>query len=158
VPVNLDKLNRWLTLLANIGVLAGIAFLAFEIRQNTTATKLDAASNYEAALREYELFVAGNPDFTEIIVKSKANEPLTEIEQFRVKMFFRGALRNWQTAYFQYLLGALDERIWESQLGFMKGVIRSDGGVRDFWRSNHDVFADDFNRLFQEVLDEVEAE
>jgi hypothetical protein len=73
-------------------------------------------------------------------------------------MFFRGALRNWQTAYFQYLLGALDERIWESQLGFMKGVIRSDGGVRDFWRGNQDVFADDFNRLFQEVLDEVEAE
>jgi hypothetical protein len=156
--MNIEKLNPWLTLLANIGVIAGIVFLAFEIRQNTTATELDAASNYEAALREYELFVAGNPDFTEIIVKSIAGKPLTEIEQFRVHMFFRGALRNWQTAYFQYQLGALDEPIWESQLGFMKDVIRSDGGVRDFWRSNQDVFTDDFNRLFQHVLDEVEAE
>ena len=29
-----EKINRWLTLLANIGVVAGIVFLAVEIRQN----------------------------------------------------------------------------------------------------------------------------
>ena len=32
--VNLDRLNQWLTLLANFGVVAGIVFLAVEIRQN----------------------------------------------------------------------------------------------------------------------------
>jgi len=156
--MEIDRLNSWLTLLANVGVLAGIVFLAFEIRQNTTASELNAASSYEAALREYELFVAGNPDFTELIVKSIAGEPLSEVEKFRVQIFFRGALRNWQTSYVQYQLGALSEPIWESQLGFMKDVIRSDGGVRDFWRNNRDVFTSDFNQLFQQVLDEVEAE
>ena len=30
-----DELNRWLTLIANISVVAGIVFLAVEIRQNT---------------------------------------------------------------------------------------------------------------------------
>lgn len=156
--MDIDKLNRWLTLLANIGVLAGILFLAYEIRQNTTATELDAATNYEAALREYELFVAGNPDFTELVVKSIAGEPLTEVEQFRVEMFFRGALRNWQTAYFQYRLGALSEPIWNSQLGFMEDVIRSDGGIRNFWRDNREVFTDDFNRLLEQIITKVEAE
>ena len=33
-----DRLNHWLTLGANIGVLAGIIFLALEIQQNTAAT------------------------------------------------------------------------------------------------------------------------
>jgi hypothetical protein len=31
----MKKLNQWLTLLANIGVIAGIVFLGVEIRQNT---------------------------------------------------------------------------------------------------------------------------
>ena len=32
--MNLDNLNKWLMLVANIGVLAGIFFLVLEIRQN----------------------------------------------------------------------------------------------------------------------------
>ena len=33
----MEKLNQWLTLVANVGVLLGIAFLAFEVQQNTDA-------------------------------------------------------------------------------------------------------------------------
>ena len=31
----MDKLNQWLSLIANVGVLIGIFILAFEIQQNT---------------------------------------------------------------------------------------------------------------------------
>ena len=33
--MNAERANQWLTLIANIGVVAGIVFLAIEIRQNT---------------------------------------------------------------------------------------------------------------------------
>ena len=33
----MDRLNQWMTLAANVGVLIGIIFLAYEIRQNTDA-------------------------------------------------------------------------------------------------------------------------
>ncbi|MFT5501988.1 MAG: hypothetical protein ACI88G_002129, partial [Woeseiaceae bacterium] len=33
----------------NIGVLAGIIFLAFELQQNTVATRLEAASNFQSS-------------------------------------------------------------------------------------------------------------
>jgi len=33
--MQLDDLNKWLTLAANVGVLAGIIFLAIELQQNT---------------------------------------------------------------------------------------------------------------------------
>jgi hypothetical protein len=32
--MNMDKLNKWLMLVANIGVIVGIAFLAVEVNQN----------------------------------------------------------------------------------------------------------------------------
>ena len=36
-PMPFDMLNQWLMLAANLGVIAGIAFLAVEISQNTEA-------------------------------------------------------------------------------------------------------------------------
>ena len=52
--MNLDNLNKWLTLLANIGVVAGIVFLAIEVRQN----QISLDRNSELMEREYELQVA----------------------------------------------------------------------------------------------------
>jgi hypothetical protein len=49
--MHLDSLNKWLTLLANFGVVAGIFFLAIEIRQNQTL--LD--QNHQTMLRAQEL-------------------------------------------------------------------------------------------------------
>ena len=37
-----DRLNRWLTLIANLGVVAGLVFLAVELNQNTKATIAEA--------------------------------------------------------------------------------------------------------------------
>ena len=51
-----DKLNKWLSLSANVGVLVGIVFLAVEIRQNSKAqirsTTRAAVGNYiESSVR-----------------------------------------------------------------------------------------------------------
>jgi hypothetical protein len=35
--MNLDKLNIWLALIANLGVIAGLVFVGLEVRQNTLA-------------------------------------------------------------------------------------------------------------------------
>ena len=49
--MDLDRLNRWLTLLANFGVVAGIIFLAVEIRQNQVLLE----QNNQNMLRDQEL-------------------------------------------------------------------------------------------------------
>jgi hypothetical protein len=52
--MSLENLNKWLSLTANLGVVAGIFLLAVEIRQNQEL--LDR--NYELAELEYELQIA----------------------------------------------------------------------------------------------------
>ena len=49
--MDLDKLNKWLTLLANFGVVAGLIFLVIEIRQNQTLLE----QNQQTMLRDQEL-------------------------------------------------------------------------------------------------------
>ena len=49
--MDFDKLNKWLTLLANLGVVAGLVFLVVEIRQNQVLLE----QSHQAMLREQEL-------------------------------------------------------------------------------------------------------
>jgi len=51
-----DKLNKWLALIANFGVVAGIIFLAVEMRQN----QITLEQNQTLMKLEYELQVAGS--------------------------------------------------------------------------------------------------
>ena len=43
--MNIDRINPWLSLVANVGVIAGFIFLAVEIRQNSEMTHLELSSN-----------------------------------------------------------------------------------------------------------------
>ena len=42
-----DKVNRWLSLGANLGVLAGIALLVYEINQATLTTRAEMVSSHQ---------------------------------------------------------------------------------------------------------------
>ena len=44
-----DKVNRGLTLAANVGVLGGLILVAFQIHQNTEITKAQIANDYYLA-------------------------------------------------------------------------------------------------------------
>jgi|MEHZ01.5.fsa_nt_MEHZ011436741.1_11 hypothetical protein len=66
--MNMDSLNKWLTLAANIGVIAGIVFLGIEIRNNNTLAKV--ASTQEAANlnSDWRMRLASDINLSEIYV------------------------------------------------------------------------------------------
>ncbi len=55
-----DRLNRWLTLGANVGVLVGIIFLAIQIRQNSDLARLHFADDLSKSSQEGELALFGD--------------------------------------------------------------------------------------------------
>jgi len=40
--LDIDKFNKWLTLVANVAILGGLVFLALEIQQNTNAVRAES--------------------------------------------------------------------------------------------------------------------
>ena len=80
--MKLDSANRWLTLTANIGVLAGIIFLAYELQQNTVATQLEAASNFQNSFSEVEMLIAGDPEFAELLIKGRDGRDVSTADGF----------------------------------------------------------------------------
>lgn len=103
----MDKINKWLTLGANIGVLIGIAFVAYELQQNTTATQLETTSNFQNAFAQVELMIASDKEFAELLTKGRNGEQVSDTEFVRLQAFYRTVLRAWQTNVTQHEAGGL---------------------------------------------------
>ena len=151
--MNLDSTNRWLTLVANIGVLAGIIFLAYELQQNTVATQLEAASNFNASFSEIELFIAGNPEFAELLARGREGEEFTGVDQLRLTVFYNQILRQWQFTHFQYLSDAVDEDNWQAQRAFMVEIISGDLGLLNHWRNFKHQYSSAFNNVLESITE-----
>ena len=53
--MNLDGINRWLSLGANVGVVVGLALLVFELRQNSELDFQSRFADYDNLFYQYQL-------------------------------------------------------------------------------------------------------
>lgn len=155
--MKLDNTNNWLTLTANVGVLLGIVFLVYELRQNTVATELEVASNFQNSFSDIEMLIASDPEFSEILMKGRIGTELTEQEQFRLSVFYGNVLRHWQYVHFQFLSKALDEDIWRGQRIYFTMVLNADVGLLKHWRSSQDHYSPSFNMLIRSMVPDKEG-
>lgn len=153
----LDRANRWLALCANIGVLTGILFLAYELRQNTVATQMEAASNFQDSFSEIEFFISRNPEFAELLEAGRRGEEMSGVSAFRLSVFYGNVLRTWQNAHLQYVAGTLDEGVWLGSRARLAAVLVQDRGLAVHWQNNEDHFNPAFNEMISSLLRESSA-
>lgn len=123
-----DTANRWLMLLANLGVLVGIIVLAIEIRQNTVALRAGAYQLRSDALHDLSMRVAESEVLATIeanLLVRRANcgefegdcdviddtyfESLSATERQQYKRYITAHFFRLENLVFQYRQGALTE-------------------------------------------------
>ena len=142
-----------------VGILAivmSLFLVAYELRQNTVASRQQAAATYAASARDLDLFVAGNSEISAAVLKNITNQNLSPEERFRLNNLYRSVLRNWQDTHYQYLSGTLDDELWDAERRFMKEILRN-VGFESFWKENRNLYTDRFNSLIEELLVEMEV-
>jgi len=155
------KSTNWKNIVETIGIGAivfSLIMVAYEVRQNTIATELEVAASYESSFSEMEFFIAGNPDFAELLAKGIDGVELNRTESLRLEMFYRRVLRSWQQLHYQYLSGALEESLWSGQQVGMVLTILSDKGLQASWKENRVRYSDDFNLMIESFLEKNSAE
>ena len=119
----MERLNQWLTLIASVGVLVGIVFLAIEIRQNTNSLELnrqialaEAYATRNNTVQDAQVEAAISPDFGEIFVKWErgGNNVLTEAELFRITSWETARLFRIESQYIMWEQGLLDREFIEN--------------------------------------------
>jgi len=145
--VDNDRLNRWLTLGANLAVLAGLVALAVEIKTNTAAVKAASVQEAVNSSREYLLNIALDEDLSRIRQIGMVNlDDLSEPEAYRFNLQSRGNWLYLQNVWIQRELGVLDERAWESLNKIICSMLSRPGWRQD-WENHKSVLNHEFVAL-----------
>lgn len=116
-----DKVNRWLTLSANIGVLIGIILILAELNQNADLMRAQMTqARGDNVMQTYRDMMLSD-HWVEIRAKGRAApstdawiKSLSPVEYERV--WYRQLMdyHDLRTQFYQYQSGYLDEQIWRS--------------------------------------------
>ena len=127
-------LGQAINTLANIGVIAGIVFLALELQQNSKQVSLQSYQAWAANNVQIDLAMA-DPVNGAIIAQGALDSRNLSRDTFntfaQLNMAYMQAA---QAANYLYREGALDEELWESEMSRV-ALILSSPGVRQWWNA-----------------------
>lgn len=127
-----DKANHWLTLLANIGVVAGIVFLAFELQQNNKQLELQSYQSWVTANLEINAALT-DPALSAIVAAGHLDSVNLSNESFvAYAMLNMSAMQMAQSTDYLYRSGSLDRELWEAEMNRAAGILTFPG-VRQWW-------------------------
>ena len=138
--------GQMIAVLANVGVIAGIAFLAFELRQNNSLLRAQASFNLLQNRIEYRTDIVRDPEFAEFWAENLAGGRVSAT-QLRVLMHVQRTFLNWQYEYGQYLDGHLAEG--EFSVTALRNAF-GDGQVRGTWELFKEQLRPDFVQWMEE--------
>jgi hypothetical protein len=149
-----DKINRWISLGANIGVIIGLIMLVVEVRH---ANNLAEASAYRSRGDEIQTSlnsVALSSDLAEILVKvdTQGVHALSDVETKRFWAYLRAGIFRMQNQFNDYNLGYLDDDSYQAML--------TEAVHRHPWWKELDIYVDDpdLGRAIEAALREKQSD
>lgn len=155
------KVNRWLTLGANIGVLVGIILILIELNQNSNLMRAQMTQSRADQLADKYDNVIHSDCWPDIIAKQDAATSdsewiasLTPSELVRVRYRYFREFDDIRNQYYQYQEGYLPERIWRtSTRSQIRRLLGYAAALGDNW-DGENLFEDDFRVVLMEIAEE----
>ena len=146
-----ERLNRWLSLGANIGVLVGIGLLIFELQQNREMIR--AQTRTQLAQGVSELLTANMSDaaYASILHRGNRGEQLTDLEQYQYDRHRNAFIAYNENVVYQYKIGLYDTDEFSHHIARIAGDLDRYPGIRKHWCKNRDGMSED-------LVDSAEAQ
>ncbi len=134
--MNLDKVNQRLALLANIGVLLGIVFLAIEIRQSGDAVTAQIQDSIADGFIALNMAIINDPQVgTNWVIGLNEPDRLSDTEAIRFSMHMRALFNQFIRVHGLYRTGLLEESEWALYAREAATIMSSPGG-KLHWAGN----------------------
>jgi len=135
--------GQTITLLANVGVIAGIVFLAIELGQNKDLMR--AQIRHELSQGAIDTIVRESADLETVNLFRRGLEggELTPDEQIRFNQTLSAWFRYMEDVHFQYRNGLYEHSEFANQVNVWKGRLQMPS-VHDHWCATNKNFAAEF--------------
>jgi hypothetical protein len=151
-------LGQTVTILANLGVIAGIVFLAVELRQNNAFLQAQAGYALSQNRAANNDLLKSSPEFAGLLVKLERGEQLTPEEEYQEHGIYMSFFTNWAWEYGEYRANRLTDAqlpvtVWRA-LANGHGPIPTPR-IRETWESSKAYLNSEFVEFMEaEIFDE----
>jgi len=153
--MNLDKINRWLALLGNLGVVLGIIFLGVELQNNTRATEAQTRDSITAKLMDWQMAIATNFDVAELWREGNRGWLPEPNQRTAYSQLVQSSFRLWENEYYQYQIGLYSDAEIQPRIDRWQSSLSRWPGMAGLWCQNNYSFAADFRDLLNSFVNEV---
>jgi len=129
--MKIERINPWLNFLSNLGVIAGIVFLAFQIQQDKELAAASLRNDISRQIVDFNQDMASET-FGPVLFKAFSGEELSPYEEFVYSRFYTAAFELAENSYFQFKAGLFGNEEIDSVRQQLVRVFQSEK-VRDFY-------------------------
>ena len=143
-------LGQTLGILANLGVIAGIIFLAYELQQNNLYLREQARYNVFQNRLSANLLPVVDPDIARLWNWQETDEPLNELDGRRRADLLHTNFLRWQHDFHSLQLGTVDAESFP--LEGMKRTFHGRPGHDEVWAARKAGYSPDFVEWMEETI------
>jgi len=145
-----------------VAVVLSLVFVGFEINQNTAATRsATQQAVYEGGIQS-NLNVMNNERLRDLLVLTNSDPEWATTaprdgDYLLVERFYLNRFNNLENAYYHYLQGTYDQKLWLGQEGWIRSIA-VEPLMKHFWARFHDTYFPEFQAYMDSVLSAVEGD
>jgi hypothetical protein len=143
-----ETLSLWAQLIASIGVIASLFYLAAQIRQNTRSSRAIVVDSLARSMHDLAFEMAQNEQLLVTATMLKDWNTATELERARYASFMLGYFKLFENAWFQMRQGTLERDQWEGYDAFLRSVWVQPT-VKTWWTMRRTFFAPGFRQYVE---------
>lgn len=125
--------GQTIAILANLGVIAGIIFLVFELQQNNEMIRGQTRS--QLAKDVIDLFQSNMSDdtYADLLVRGNSGEELSTVERYQYSRHRNAWIWNWENVVYQRSIGLYDQAEFATQIAIIRRDMDSNPGIKRHW-------------------------
>lgn len=151
--MNVETINAWTQLVASVGVIGSLFYLAVQVRQNTRSSRTVVVDSLAKSMHDLAFAMAQNDQLLRAVTTTLQDwGAATEIERARAASFMLGYFKLFENAWFQMRKGTLERDQWQGYDAFLRTVLFQPA-VKPWWQMRRTFFAPGF----REYVDQCEA-
>jgi len=128
-----NRVNSWLTLGANFGVLIGIILLVIELDQNREMIQAQTRNDIARQLSEYLSMLGSDSQLSSLVRRAETGEELSADEAHQQFLLFTANKRLWENIHYQYRHGMFEENEFEAERTAWRFLINRDRSFARNW-------------------------
>lgn len=142
------SLGQLLEIIASLGVIAGIGFLALELRQNNELLAAEARYNHKQARTEHVGQLSRVSDLAAVFSKADEGGPLSGPEKVQLDYFYFEMFANWEWEFQEGQIGSLEVPVWAYRRSIAEYPMAAEA-----WESSKSYYSEAFRDFVdQEVI------